>query len=115
MRLYVCAHVCAAAPTRTSHDTRGACPVRGYSSQAFLLKLKEGKARWPPIPFRVMLPKLEWLHQRTDKVKAAAILRLRSIVSPQMALLQFRAYPPLAPLILDLTGWSALLGNCCCC
>ncbi|XP_029691619.1 methylcytosine dioxygenase TET3 isoform X2 [Takifugu rubripes] len=68
VRLYVCAHVCAAAPTRTSHDTRRACPLRGYGSQAFLLKLKEGKARWPPIPFRVVLPKLEWLHQRTDKV-----------------------------------------------
>lgn len=48
--------------------------MRGYSIQAFLLKLKEGKARWPPIPFRVMLPKVKWLHQRTQKVKAAAVL-----------------------------------------
>lgn len=98
VRLYVCAHVCSAAPSHTSHDTHGACPVRGYSSQAFLLKLKEGKARWPPIPFRVMLPKLKWLYQRTHKVKAAAVLRLRSIVSAQMVLLWwslFRAYPRL--------------------
>lgn len=69
--------------------------MHGYSSPASLLKLKEGKARWPPIPFRVMLPKLKWLHQRTRKVKAAAVPRLRSIVSAQMVLLWwslFRAY-----------------------
>ena len=98
--------------------------MHGYCSQRFLLRLKEGKARWPPIPFRDMLPKPEGLPPRTDKVKAAGAFTPGSIVSLQMGQPQWnssRGYPALSLSLslsltatLDLADWSALFGSCCC-
>lgn len=97
----------------------GACPAHGYCSQRFLLKLKKGKARWPPIPFRDMLPKPEGLPLRTEKVRTAGVFSLKPIVSLQMGPLQWSSSRGYSQLSLPLChpGLSSLehfIGSWCC-
>lgn len=51
-------HFVTAAPSHLRHDTR-ALALRTITAPSVFLSLEEGIAKWPPAPFKDILPKLE--------------------------------------------------------